>query len=112
LKCVISPKLLPAFNTYSVLLIFYTTFYFCKVDHFSKYGLSDSDEEDVPVSDVKKFKPTLPLHQQQENHQKKQQQHKTDQQFLAKEVSPVKTNCMEQTTTCESDSHSTGQEIL
>jgi hypothetical protein len=50
----------------------------------------------VPVSDVKKFKPTMPLHQQQEN-QKKQQQHKTDQQLLAREVSPVETNCMEQT---------------
>jgi hypothetical protein len=46
----------------------------------------------------------MPLHQQQENHQKKQQQHKTDQQLLAKEVSPVETDCMEQTTTCESDS--------
>jgi hypothetical protein len=37
----------------------------------------------------------MPLHQQQEIHQKKQQQqHKSDQQLLAREVSPVETNCM------------------
>jgi nuclear pore complex protein Nup98-Nup96 len=32
-----------------------------KVRHFSRYGLSDSDEEDIPVSDVKTFKLTMPL---------------------------------------------------
>jgi nuclear pore complex protein Nup98-Nup96 len=57
-----------------------------KVHHFSKYGLYDSDE-DMPVSDVKKFKPTMSLHHQQDNHQKKQQEHKTDQQLLAKKIS-------------------------
>ncbi|XP_069679986.1 nuclear pore complex protein Nup98-Nup96 isoform X2 [Periplaneta americana] len=56
-----------------------------KVDHFSKYGLSDSDEDDVPVSDVKKLKPTVPLHQQQGKVQKKQQ--KIDQSSLTKEIS-------------------------
>jgi nuclear pore complex protein Nup98-Nup96 len=58
-----------------------------KVHHFSKYGLYDSDEEDMPVSDVKKFRPTMSLHQQQDNHQKKEQEHKTDQQLLSKEIS-------------------------
>jgi hypothetical protein len=89
------PKLFFAFYTYSALLIFLHLTFFCKVHHFSKYGLSDSGEEDVPVSD-KKFKPTMPLHQQQENHQKKQQQCKSDQQLLAREVSPVESNCTEQ----------------
>lgn len=27
-----------------------------QVDHFSKYGLSDSDEEETPVSDIKKLR--------------------------------------------------------
>lgn len=26
------------------------------MDHFSKYGLSDSDEEETPVSDIKKLR--------------------------------------------------------
>jgi hypothetical protein len=93
------------------ILFFYGKLSYLKVDHFSKYGLSDSDEEDVPVSNVKKFKPTKPLHQQPENSQIKQQQHRSDQQLLAKEVSHVETNFMGQATTWESDSHASGQEI-
>lgn len=70
---------------------FLFTTHYCKVDHFSKYGLSDSDEEDIPVSDVKKFKPTV---RRQEEKQQKEQQKKTEQQLLATEVSAVGSNML------------------
>lgn len=51
-----------------------------KVDHFSKYGLSDSDEEEPPVSEVKKLKFTtadqtgIPAHTSKELQQSLKQQ--------------------------------------
>jgi hypothetical protein len=39
----------------------------------------------------------MPLRQQQENLQKEQQQRKSDQQLLGREVSPVEIICMQQT---------------
>jgi len=76
----IALRLEAGFLKYAIFLIFIFLFYFLnklfyfQVDHFSKYGLSDTDEEDNIPTDPKKAKLVNQNTQMQQKQQQQSQQ--------------------------------------